>query len=139
MLSAMPSQPPNLSAFADGTPLAEIAAAYGVTLRDVRRGIRRGRVQASPPRPTRGPDLDAEIVRRYLAMEGINKIVAASHIGAETVHDVLDRHGVERRPHRVPRRVQVAAVAALYEQGLNRAEIAAELGCTEVDRAEAAP
>jgi hypothetical protein len=127
----MPSTPCDLSAFPDGTPLAEIAAALGATIGDVRRGIPRGRVRATAPRHL-DPALEVEVVRRYLAMQGMDKIAAELPVGGQTVHAALVRSGVARRRPGFPRRVHVDDVVAFYEQGLTRAQIAAEFGCSEV-------
>jgi hypothetical protein len=72
------------------------------------------------------------VVRRYVAGEGINSIAADLHLGGVTVHGDLVRRGVERRRPATPRRVQVDVAVALYQQGLTRVQIAAELRCTGV-------
>jgi DNA-binding CsgD family transcriptional regulator len=135
----MPSTPPDFSAFPDGTPLAEIAAAMGVTIRDVRRGILGRRARASSPRRRRRPDpaLEEEIVRRYLSGEPLREVAAAVHRSPPTVLAVLERHGVERRsrayrrvkPAGPPRRIDGAAVVELYRNGMTQRQVAAKLGC----------
>jgi hypothetical protein len=134
----MPAAPPDFSAFPDGTALSEIAAAWGVTVRDVRLGILRRRSRASSPRRRRrDPAVEEEIVRRYQSGEPLREVAAAVHRSPPAVPAVLERHRIERRsrayrrvePAGPPRRIDGEVVADLYREGMTQRQVAAGLGC----------
>ncbi len=143
----MSAGPPDLSAVPDGTPLSEIAAVLGITIREVRKGLAglgrepTERRASSAPRKQRRRDsaVDAEIVRRYEGFETIQEIARALHLSTMTVMSALDRYGIERRSRgfrrvqpnhaRPQRRIDGDAVVAFHRKGLTHRQIADELGC----------
>jgi len=142
----MPADPPDLSSFPDGTALSQIAAALGITVREVRQRLvdpRREpvqrRVSAGPRRRLSDPARDAEIVGLYRALEPIQEIARSMHLSTMTVMSVLDRSGIERRSRGFrrakqqhpgpPKRVDGEAIVALHRKGLIHKRIADELGC----------
>jgi hypothetical protein len=101
--SPMAAGPPDLSTFPDGTPLSEIGAALGITVREARRRLVTLRPEPIPPRASADPRKrrtdparDAEIVGRYQALETIQEIARAMQLSTMSVMSALDRYGVER-------------------------------------------
>jgi uncharacterized protein YjcR len=72
----------------EGVPLADIAAAYGVTIRQVRAWVQHPRA----PQPD-----DATIARMYRAGEPASAIAEAAGLGPSQVRWIVQRLGLERR------------------------------------------
>jgi DNA invertase Pin-like site-specific DNA recombinase len=131
---------PDVWAFPDGTPLADIAA-LGTTVLDARRLFTDPKPIAGKRRARPTAERDAEIVSRYRSIETVKEIATAIRVSTTTVLNVLERCGIERRsrgfrrtrPGKPPgplRRIDTEAVVTLYREGLSQREVAAELDCS---------
>ena len=125
---------------------AQIAAQLAVGVRTVRDRLCDHRIPARPmghPKGTGRPVLRPEkiLTRRYLLDAYHRRGLSVPHIGAEagfatkTVLKYLRLHGIPTRPSGANsiqrRKVDAERLAALRQQGLSVAEIAARVSCAE--------
>jgi DNA invertase Pin-like site-specific DNA recombinase len=132
---------PDVWAFPDCTSLADIAAALGVTLREVRLSFTEPIRSDGNSRGRPTAERDAEIVSRYRSIETVKEIATAIRVSTTTVLNVLERCGIERRsrgfrrtrPGKPPgplRRIDTEVVVTLYREGLSQRQVAAQLDCS---------
>jgi hypothetical protein len=121
--------------------LADVAAALGVTAREVRRSFTEPMRPDGKRRTRPAAERDAEIVSRYGSLETVKEIASALQMSTTALTAVLERCGVERRsrgfrrtrPGKPPgplRRIESDVVVSLDQQGLTQRQVAAELDCS---------
>lgn len=95
-----------LAAYVAGTPIAEIAADFGVSqsypvLLAKRRGfVPRRKIKSFTPRPSKlSAPQQAELLRRYQAGELVKTIAADLGIGADWVSKRANAAGLRRHPN----------------------------------------
>ena len=127
---------PDLAGFPDGTPLADIAAAYGVPVRTVRRWVKAGPRPEPRPRRSRGaaqtwtpppsPRCTRKASTRRRSLSGsaavgepVSRIAASLGMTQSGIDRALRRAGIKRR--RQPRQLTPGRVAG--RDGVRRPDI----------------